>query len=53
MAAAPDYWDDQILTIHDERLEKALNVSYFGMLEVKMNSHPHIICTISKMVFLP
>lgn len=31
MAAAPDYWDDQILTIHDERLEKALNVSYFGM----------------------
>lgn len=31
MAAAPDYWDDQVLTIHDERLEKALNVSYFGM----------------------
>ena len=31
MAAAPDYWDDQILTIHDERLEKALGVSYFGM----------------------
>ena len=31
MTAAPDYWDDQILTIHDERLEKALGVSYFGM----------------------
>jgi hypothetical protein len=31
MAAAPDYWDDQILTIHDERLEKALGVSHFGM----------------------
>lgn len=31
MTAAPEYWDDKILTIHDERLEKALRVSYFGM----------------------
>lgn len=31
MTAAPEYWDDQIVIIHDERLEKALNVDYFGM----------------------
>lgn len=31
MTAAPEYWDDRILHIHDERLEKALKVDYFGM----------------------
>jgi len=31
MTAAPEYWDDRIIRIHDERLEKALNVDYFGM----------------------
>lgn len=31
MTAAPEYWHDQIEKIHDERLEKVLNVEYFGM----------------------
>ena len=31
MTASPEYWDDQIIVIHDERLEKALKVDYFGM----------------------
>lgn len=31
MTAAPEYWDSQVEKIHDERLEKALNVDYFGM----------------------
>ncbi|HCX48803.1 MAG TPA: hypothetical protein DG757_07140 [Bacillus sp. (in: Bacteria)] len=31
MTAAPEYWNDQIEIIQDERLEKALNVDYFGM----------------------
>lgn len=31
MTAAPEYWEDQIVHIHDERLEKALGVRYFGM----------------------
>ena len=31
MTAAPKYWNDQIVRIHDERLEKSLGVRYFGM----------------------
>lgn len=31
MTAAPEYWNDQIMRIHDERLEKSLGVRYFGM----------------------
>lgn len=31
MAAAPEYWQSQIETIHDERLERVLHVSHFGM----------------------
>lgn len=31
MTAAPEYWESKVIKIHDERLEKALNVDYFGM----------------------
>ena len=31
MTAAPEYWKEQIAQIHDERLEKALRVDYFGL----------------------
>lgn len=31
MTAAPEYWEDQVVHIHDERLEKSLGVKYFGM----------------------
>lgn len=31
MTAAPEYWSDQVIHIHDERLEKSLGVRYFGM----------------------
>lgn len=31
MAAAPEYWQSQIEPIHDERLERVLHVSHFGM----------------------
>ncbi len=31
MTAAPEYWNDKIIKIHDERLEKALDVDFFGM----------------------
>ena len=31
MTAAPEYWEDQIIRVHDERLEKSLGVRYFGM----------------------
>ena len=31
MTAAPEYWVDCIIRIHDERLENALHVDYFGM----------------------
>ena len=30
MTAAPEYWKEQVKEIHDERLEKALHVDYFG-----------------------
>lgn len=31
MTAAPEYWQERVVRIHDERLEKALHVDYFGM----------------------
>ncbi|MFZ2258427.1 MAG: DUF1998 domain-containing protein [Clostridiaceae bacterium] len=31
MTAAPEYWEQNVIEIHDERLEKALHVDYFGM----------------------
>ena len=31
MTAAPEYWQERVVQIHDERLEKALHVDYFGM----------------------
>lgn len=31
MTAAPQYWEKQIVKIHDQRLEKSLDVDYFGM----------------------
>lgn len=31
MTAAPEYWSEMVVQIHDERFEKALNVDYFGM----------------------
>src|SRR5574344_405413 len=30
MTAAPEYWQEQVVQIHDERLEKVLHVDYFG-----------------------
>ena len=29
MTAAPEYWDDKIIHIHDERLEKMLHVDFW------------------------
>lgn len=31
MTAAPEYWGERVVRIHDERFEKALKVSFFGM----------------------
>lgn len=31
MTAAPEYWQERVVQIHDERLEKSLHVDYFGM----------------------
>lgn len=31
MTAAPEYWQDQVIEIHDERLEKVLKVDCFGL----------------------
>lgn len=31
MTAAPEYWQEQVVQIHDERLEKVLRVDYFGL----------------------
>ncbi|MFD0870720.1 DrmB family protein [Paenibacillus residui] len=31
MTAAPEYWEAKVTKIHDERLEKALRVDYFGV----------------------
>ena len=30
MTAAPEYWGNSVIHIHDERLEKILHVDYFG-----------------------
>lgn len=30
MTAAPEYWEKNVIKIHDERLEKFLHVDYFG-----------------------
>ena len=40
MTAAPEYWQEQVVQIHDERLEKVLRVDYF-------------VCPLPGMVFLP
>ncbi|HOT70007.1 MAG TPA: DUF1998 domain-containing protein [Clostridia bacterium] len=37
MTAAPEYWREQIIEIHDERLEKALRVDFFGIPAGKNN----------------
>ena len=31
MTAAPEYWQENVVQIHDERLEKALHVEFFGV----------------------
>lgn len=31
MTAAPEYWQEQVVQIHDERLERVLHVDYFGL----------------------
>jgi hypothetical protein len=31
MTAAPEFWQEQVVQIHDERLEKVLHVDYFGL----------------------
>lgn len=31
MTAAPEYWKEQVIQIHDERLEKVLHVDYLGL----------------------
>lgn len=31
MTAAPEYWQENVVKIHDERLEKALHVEFFGV----------------------
>ena len=31
MVAAPEYWADKVIHVHDERLEKILGVNYFGI----------------------
>jgi len=31
MTAAPEYWSETVVKIHDERFERALKVHYFGM----------------------
>lgn len=39
MTAAPEYWQERVVKIHDERLEKALHVDFFGMPGGKDNLH--------------
>lgn len=41
MTAAPEYWQEQIIQIHDERLEKVLHVDYFGLPGGKDDPHCH------------
>ena len=43
MTAAPEYWNDQIIRIHDERLEKSLGVRYFELPAVgKTGTESHM-----------
>ena len=50
MTAAPEYWNDQIIRIHDERLEKSLGVrNACGRQKPGRNR----ICQVPRMVFLP
>lgn len=39
MTAAPECWQERVVKIHDERLEKALHVDYFGMPGGKDDPH--------------
>ena len=39
MTAAPEYWQERVVKIHDERLEKVLHVDYFGMPGSKDDPH--------------
>lgn len=39
MTAAPEYWQERVVKIHDERLEKALHVDYLGMPGGKDDPH--------------
>ena len=39
MTAAPEYWKEQVIQIHDERLERALKVNYFGLPAGKDDSN--------------
>ena len=39
MTAAPEYWREQVVPIHDERLEKALHVDYLGLPGGQDNPH--------------
>lgn len=39
MTAAPEYWQERVIKIHDERLENALHVDYLGMPGNKDDLH--------------
>lgn len=39
MTAAPEYWAEQVEKIHDERLERALKVDYFGIPSAELGNH--------------
>ena len=42
MTAAPEFWADKVVKIHDERFEKRLNVHFFGMpAETTSNRYEH------------
>lgn len=53
MTAAPEHWNDEIVRIHDERLEKSLGVRYFGMPAGGKNRDGIRVRSIPRMVFLP
>lgn len=52
MTAAPEYWNDQIVRIHDERLE---NHWGYGISECRQAAKPgrNRICQVPGMVLLP
>lgn len=41
MTAAPEYWQEQVVQIHDERLEKVLHVDYLGLPAGQDDPHCH------------